>query len=423
MAGFDNARAANGIHDDLWSRCVIIDDGQTRLAMVAIDAIGFMNTEVEKIRKKLDSKLGITYLVVASTHTHEAPDLMGLWGKTTLKSGVDRKYNDFVRAGIIRSVEVAVENIRPVRLELSEDLHGADGLVNDTRKPEVFDNGIRVIRFIDRQSGKTNGSLITWADHPEVLWGKNLLITSDYCHFLRDAVENGVYATDGTKLAGGTGGIAVYFNGAIGGLMTTSPSLTVKDGMTGQEYKDPTFEKARALGSTVAMIALKAMENPSEYVDSAKIGLVVARPVLPLDNKDFRLAKLFGIIKRKGGGLRRTFTELAAFNIGPASFLTLPGEVYPELVNGGIEAPENNDFNIAPSETPPLRDMMKGRFKFIIGLANDEIGYILPKSQWDVEKPFTYGRKSSPYGEGNSLGPETARILHDSIVLMLKKLN
>ena len=47
----------------------------------------------------------------------------------------------------------------------------------------------------------------------------------------------------------------------------------------------------------------------------------------------------------------------------------------------------------------------------LIGLANDELGYIIPKRQWDEKAPFCYGRKSAQYGEVNSLGPETAPIL------------
>ena len=47
----------------------------------------------------------------------------------------------------------------------------------------------------------------------------------------------------------------------------------------------------------------------------------------------------------------------------------------------------------------------------IVGLANDEVGYIIPKRQWDEKPPFCYGRKKAQYGEGNSLGPDTAPIL------------
>ena len=52
IAGFGNGRAANGIHDDLWARTFIIDDGKTRLAIVALDAIGFMNDDVIDVDRK-----------------------------------------------------------------------------------------------------------------------------------------------------------------------------------------------------------------------------------------------------------------------------------------------------------------------------------------------------------------------------------
>ena len=55
---------------------------------------------------------------------------------------------------------------------------------------------------------------------------------------------------------------------------------------------------------------------------------------------------------------------------------------------------------------------MDAKYQFVMGLSNDMIGYAVPKSQWDEKPPYTYGRKSAPYGEINSLGPETAPILY-----------
>ena len=118
----------------------------------------------------------------------------------------------------------------------------------------------------------------------------------------------------------------------------------------------------------------------------------------------------------------KTRSELSAFTIGPLSFVTIPGEIYPEIINGGIEAPEGQDFKIDPLEIPPVREMMPGRHKFVLGLANDEIGYIIPKSQWDARAPYGYGREKSPYGEVNSMGPETAPILHQNLKEMLLEL-
>jgi hypothetical protein len=69
-------------------------------------------------------------------------------------------------------------------------------------------------------------------------------------------------------------------------------------------------------------------------------------------------------------------SEVAVITVGDAAIACIPGEIYPELVNGGIEHPAGADFDIAPVEVPPIRELMPGRVKFVFGLANDEVGYI-----------------------------------------------
>ena len=267
MAGFSNSRAANGIHDDLWARTMVIEDGKTRIAIIVLDAIGFMNNDIIDIRRQIPAETGVTYTIVASTHTHEGPDLLGLWGKTSFKSGVNKEYLEYVKMQAARSVVTAVKSMRPARLEVSEDLTSAIPLVKDTRKPEVFDSGLRLIRAIDKENGTTLGSLISWADHAETLWSKNLLITSDFPHYVREAVEKGIYSGD-SLVKPGIGGVAVYINGAVGGLMTTHPSLTIKDPSSGKEFSEPSFEKAEAEGKQLALIALNSMEKPVDVIYS-----------------------------------------------------------------------------------------------------------------------------------------------------------
>jgi hypothetical protein len=308
-----------------------------------------------------------------------------------------------------------------VRLEISEDLTGADPFVADGRLPDIFDNGLRLIKAVDRENGNTLGSLIEWADHPEVLWSKNLLISSDFPHYLREFVEKGIFKGD-SLVKPGIGGIAVFINGAIGGLMTTDPDLVVKDHVTGEELSKPDFRKAEAVGKNIAALVLNSMDKPQLEIQKAGISLIVKTVILPVDNVLFRLGDALGVFHRGMAGWMNMRSELAVFSIGPLSFATFPGEVYPEILNGGIEAPEGRDFNIDPAEVPPVRDMMTGRFRFIFGLANDEIGYIIPKSQWDVKAPFAFGRKEAQYGEENSLGPETAPILHENLKEMLDEL-
>jgi hypothetical protein len=422
IAGFSNGRAANGVHDDLWARTMVIDDGKTRIAIVAIDAIGFFSDDVIDVRSRIPKEAGISYAIIASNHDHEAPDLMGIWGEGPLKSGVNKAYMEHVKNQIVKSIVTAVEKMRPAKLSISEDLTGAIPYVMDSRKPEVLDPGLRIIKATDKESGAVLGSLISWADHPETLWSKNLLVSSDFPHYVREGVEKGVF-NNGTLVKKGIGGVAVYINGAIGGLMTTHQDLMIKDPVTGQEFLKPSFEKAEAQGKGLALLALNAMDKPIEEIDSAGISLLVKTIYFPLSNKMFQLGTAVGTLDRGTTGWMKTRSEISAFNIGSLSFLTIPGEVYPEIINGGVEAPEGRDFAIQPLETPPLRSLMKGKHKFVFGLANDEIGYIVPRSQWDVVAPFAYGKSEAQYGEENSLGPETAPLLHSNVKALLKELN
>ncbi len=421
IAGFSNSKPANGIHDDTWARTLIIDDGKTRLAIVALDAIGFMNDDVVDVRKMIPTDLGITYTIITSTHTHEGPDLLGLWGKTPFKSGVNPEYLKFVKLRIVQSVTEAAGKLRPAKLEISEDRTGAAALVKDTRKPEVFDSGLRLIKAVDAETGETLGSLLSWGNHPETLWSKNLLVSSDYPHFFRENVEKGVYNGD-SLVKPGIGGTAVFVNATLGGLMCTHPSLAVVHPFLGEELKEPSYEKAEAEGKILGLATLSAMENPAEVIDSAAISLVVKTVPLKIDNTLFKLGAALGVMKRGTAGWMKMRSELAVVQIGPVSVVTVPGEIYPELVNGPVDAPEGNDFGIQPVEVPVIREMMPGKYKFVFGLANDEVGYILPKSQWDEKAPYTYGRDNSPYGEENSLGPETAGVIHKNLQEMLGEL-
>jgi len=41
LAGYGNKRAANGVHDEIWARAIVIDDSASVVGLVFLDAIGF----------------------------------------------------------------------------------------------------------------------------------------------------------------------------------------------------------------------------------------------------------------------------------------------------------------------------------------------------------------------------------------------
>jgi hypothetical protein len=415
LAGFQQNRRATGVHDDLWAVACVIDDGATRVGLVALDAIGFFHDDVARVRQALSAEAKIDYAIVCSTHNHSTPDLLGLWGPNYLRTGVNPEYKKAVITAAAAALTSAADDLQPARMAAHEIILPPQGLVSDTRKPEVFDSDLRVLHFIS-QAGKTIGTISTWGDHPETVWAGNTELTSDYCGYLREALEHGV-ADGETRAADGVGGIHLFAVGAVGGLMSTTPGTAVTDPLNGKVHKEPSHEKARALGRQLAIRILPVLTNASatDYLESAPIELQAKTIPIHLDNKGYIVAGLLGLIDRGHVSWLTLRTEVALLTVGPASLACVPGEIYPEIVNGGIEQAPGGDFGIPPSEVPPLREMMPGRVKFVLGLANDEIGYLIPKSEWDHDPPYLYGAEEAPYGEINSVGPNAASDIHAAL--------
>ncbi len=422
IAGMSNAKPAQGVHDDVWSRVMVIEDGKSRIAMISMDAIGFLHGDVIDIRSGIPEELGIDYTLLSSTHTHESNDLVGIWGENMFNSGVNPEMMEYVKEQTVAAVIEASKNVRPAKLVFAEDLTGNDApLIKDTRKPIVKATGIHLMQVLDAENDKTLGTLINWSNHPETLWSQNLLISSDFPHYVREAIENGVY--NGTeKMEDGLGGMAIYFSGAIGGLMAPHPSISIPDPFTGVEYAEPTFEKTKALGDQIALMSLDALRKKGDTLNTSNISVRAKTIIADLDNTTFKIASGIGLIKLGMPEYFKTRTEVGAIQIGPALFLSIPGEIYPELVFGGIEAPEGREFDIQPLEIPPIQDFIKDKYKFYLGLSNDEIGYIIPKSEWDTGKPYLYNDEGDTYGEENSLGPETGPFIYKSLVEVINDL-
>lgn len=415
LAGFGRGRPATGVHDDIWSIAAVLDDGDVRVAVVALDLIGLMYDDVIDIRSRLPDQWAIDHAVVCSTHNHEAPDVLGLWGEGFIKSGVDREYVELVKVRTVEAIGRAVAALEPATMRLVTVPDAREGLVVDTRKPEVFDADLCIMQFLRPGDGGTIGSILTWGNHPEATWSRNTEVTSDFCGYFRDGVAHGIRYGEKT-VRPGVGGVHLYINGAIGGLMAPHRSLEVHDPFVEKSFREPCHEKARAVGHRLADMALDALEKHNGIANKNPSIRVRARTIrVHGSNPYFALAAMLGIVDRGFSGWPALRTEVDLVTIGDAWIVTIPGEIYPEIVNGGIENPPGADYKIDPVEVPPIREMMQGKVNFVFGLGNDEIGYIIPKSEWDNKEPYLYGSKKEVYGEINSVGAEAGPMIHRAV--------
>jgi hypothetical protein len=413
LAGFDTNRKATGVHDDLWARAVAVSDGRRKIAIVAVDLIGVFHADVQKARELLERRVPGAALVVASTHNHEGPDTMGLWGPGRFSSGVDPRYLERVRGAIVDTAVEALARLKPGRLVLGQAR--TPGLVEDGRLPRVIDDTLVAMQAIG-EDGATLGTVVNWSSHPEALGGKNTVVTSDFTHFLRRRMEERL------------GGTSVFLVGSIGGLMT--PLGLKLTGADGKPVPSDSFALAQAVGERAADAALDALRSGRPSASSA-LEHRSATVFVPLENRLFRLAMFLGVLDRQvysdGRPATSLFgddlqTEIGYLRLGDAEALLVPAEIYPELVLGRIQDPQDPgaDFPGAPRERA-LHGLLSAEFKLVLGLANDEIGYVLPRSQWDAKAPFAYGRKEDQYGEVNSVGPSAASRLTEAFARLLSR--
>ena len=444
IAGFQNGRPAASSHDPLWARAAVIEQGATRVGIVAVDLVGWFFDDVERTRVQLKEEgIEIDWLVVSSTHTHEGPDTVGLWGQRVGRTGYDPAYAAEVRDGTVTALKEAVANLEDVGTfkvgwvdsrEASEK--GTRNLVRDSRDPQVVDERVNAA-WLANKSGETLVTLLNWGNHPEVLADENTALTADYAHYLREAVENGVTWDGGTTE--GLGGTAVYLNGTVGGLMTPL-GVTVTDG-NGVEHSSSNWAKSEALGKVVGEMMLTAIED-GETLENPALSFKVQRVQLPVDNIGFQAMFLSGVLDRElydydpaevlsDTNVPKIYTEVGHIAIGSLELLTVPGELFPEVAFGGYDGSKvGNDTEafISPDNPNPPQvedapsgpywaELMETEHAWIVGLANDELGYIIPAYDFKVHEtvPYLDEAEGDHYEETNSLGPQTEPLLDAAI--------
>jgi hypothetical protein len=199
--------------------------------------------------------------------------------------------------------------------------------------------------------------------------------------------------------------------------------MEVKDPYSKEVYLKQSTDKVVAQGRALAKITLETMaDSAAVLIHDTELAIRAETIELKMDNQLFHLASFLGIFDRGFTKWKHIRSEVAAWKLGPATFVHVPGELYPEILHGGIESPIGGDFAIKPLEVPALQSQIPGQFKFFAGMSNDMVGYIIPKSQWDIAPPYTYQNEKRPYGEVNSLGPETAPKIHAAVLKVLKEL-
>jgi len=359
-------RKSKGTADSLEARAISLKTRNQHLIMISLDVIAFYKDEIDLIKAGIWDKLGKVKILVASTHTHGSPDFYGIYG------GSPKKLKKMV---IEKAVEAAIEstkNMKPAKTYVG--VFETEGLCLKSHTMEPVNPKIYVINF--RESKENGTATITnFACHPNVSGPKNKSYTSDFVHSLRNKLESN------KKM-----GKIIYFNGAVGDV---HPKISLQD-LTGERGLRG-IEEAYKFGEKVAG-AIKTEELREIKVET--VNYVSKEILVEGENKILRLFRTLGIVRRKliEG---KVPTEVAILNLNnEVGMAAIPGQPFYQL---GQE----------------IEKELPGEIGLTLGLANDEIAYILP--------PQEFGKGFSE--ERFSLGKNTWNQIKENLKQIMTKIN
>ena len=155
-------RRAEDIHDDLFSRALVLDDGATRIALSANDLGGISEQIVAQARELIarDTSIPADHVIISTTHTHNGPSCRFLrgWGE------MDQDVIRLLPKQIAGAVRLAESRLRPARLGVgSGDVPEAS--YNRVEEGGPIDPELGVVR-VDDEAGHPIAVVLNYSAHP-----------------------------------------------------------------------------------------------------------------------------------------------------------------------------------------------------------------------------------------------------------------
>jgi hypothetical protein len=463
--GDGGPREPTAVLDPIWARTIVIrSDGKT-VSLTSVDNEGVFEEIWDQVRAKVraDGVTKVDSMLFTSTHDESAPDTIGISGPSEFTSGVDPFYVQFLVARTAQSIEQAAAHLENATLRFGM-IHPDDLTTCWSSYPFVADEEIGAMQARAVSDGHVIFTMANYGIHAEELGFSSasqdaLHLSSDWHHFARTALE-AKYGGMAITVAGAVGSVEMpqvypaprsftpvdeYSSTGNGGCRT----IYANDS-TAAPYGYTLSTEAR--GEAVARWTETALDRGA---DSTIGGVRVAtrRFFVPLDNALFALGSIFGVISGKtayldgvvvprdatgaeiGGPGNEFQTDVFWLRIGDAGFASAPGELFPYTFIRSFAGPADEAVP-DPSWSPPpwIMARMNTRWRFIVGLADDMIGYMFPRtnavgvpsvSDLDPSDTDRFGCGHSDDGEaaaagaGDLVAHELTKVMpqpHDAIV-------
>ncbi len=409
-------RKARTIHDNLYARAVVLDDGSTRAALVTTDLIGVTKETVDRARSLISYKTGIRKdsIIICASHTHSGPATAGLrrgWGES------NTEYLDTLPIGIANAAIAAAESLKEARIGFGRGKIDSISF-NREENPDrseideekgTIDPEVGVVS-IENTEGEPLAILFNFACHAVTLdfrTGEGKTVSADYPGYAERMLEQH------NKSA-----VAMFLQGACGDIdpryVWRSYTEMAKTGKILADEVSRVRKETKTTSEIEMRIRHQVIGLPYDLPSLEEMGKLMVEKLKQLsqyshkeNSEEAQWAKFYAgwanqmLVKLENKPEDEMKTEIQALRINDTILVTVPGELFVE-------------FGLKIKKEIPHRNVL------VVGYANDYIGYI------PTEKDFEnngYGAKEVPQIIGNfPFAKNVGSILTEQILKLVHSL-
>lgn len=373
--GMGTPAPAKAKQGELTARALVIRaEGGEALAIVGVDLLGFPSVLGNRARA-LVPRLKPERIVIGATHTHSAPDTYAFPDGRGGHTG-SLEYMQFVAEQVAGAINDALDKMRPAEIRVASG-EAKGKIAYNYYAPDLYDRRAGVIQLRATSGQAPIATLVNYAVHPEVLGSAQGVLSPDLVGPLYDRLE-----------AATGGGVAIFMNGAQGGMVTADNrnlNQPPRDPLRAYWDDSRTWAECVRIGELLATEALRIV-SAAAWQASAAVENSYSDVRFPVASPDLWQVIRHSPLRYPHDAEARTITaRVNLMRIGDARILTIPGEALPNI---GLY----------------LKRRMPGPHNFLFGLTNDAFGYILTEVDFHSFARYDYVSRVS-------LGEQTGEIL------------
>jgi hypothetical protein len=378
--GMGSPSPAKSKQGELTTRAMVFRAGGETVAVVSVDSLGFPSVLGDRARA-LVPRLAPERILIGSTHTHSAPDCYAYPDGKGGHTG-SLPYMQFVAEQVAAAINDALDHMHPAELRMSSG-EAKGKIAYNYYAPDLYDRraGVLQVRGLD---GQPIGTLVNYAIHPEVLGSDLGILSPDLVGPLYEQIEKSA------------GGIALFMNGAQGGMVTADNRNLdqPRDAARAYWHDSRTWSECERIGGLLASESLRIIE-PAAWNKTPAVRNDFVDVTFPVESAAMWAVVLGSPLNYPHGPGQTIRTRVNLVNLGSARILTIPGEALPNI---GFY----------------LKRRMGGEHNFLFGLTNDAFGYILTRVDFNSFPAYAYVSRVS-------LGEMTGEIYIESALGLLKR--